>query len=150
MTDELMVLGFALVIVINLVQGYWEQKAQSAKVDARERARGRTVLGSEPLGLAYDSPTKVVEGEVITVERSTTSLPVKTLGLARLNPGVTSDAVDRSPNGAEFWSDASVMLDAVPEALDSIEPVDRGTLKVYDLDVDPVIALPARDPIEIS
>jgi hypothetical protein len=150
MTDVLMVIGFALAMVINVLQGYWEQKALSQKAEARHRSRERTVLGSEPMALAYDSPGKVVEGEVITVNPTNEGRGVRTLELARLSVGLTVDGLGPSPDGIEFWSDASVILDAVPEALDSIEPVVRGTLQVYDLDVDPVIALPARDPIEIA
>lgn len=132
--DGLVVLGFIVIGLICVGQGYLAREEAEAKRAKKQSARVGTVLGSEGMSLAEADPSE--RKEVVDLKRVAVGMTLLELGL--------------DPSRRDHWATASKVVEAQLDQLDGIELMDRGLLHVSDVDTDPVIELPSRDPVEIS
>lgn len=133
MEKLLFVLAFGVVLVICFAQGYTAQMAQNERVARKSLAREGTVLG-----------TSVVAAQLEN------SPPTQDVSLKQVAVGMTLLELGLDPERRDHWLTATKVVEAQLEQLDSVELIDRGLLHVSDVDTDPVIELPSRDPVEIS
>lgn len=132
--DGLVVLGFIVISLMCVGQGYLARHEAEAKRAKKQNARAGTVLGSKDVVVA-----KTVSNEAN--ER---------VDLKRVAVGMTMLELGLDPHRRDHWVTATKVVEAQLEQLDSVELLDRGLLHVSDVDTDPVIELPSRDPVEIS
>jgi hypothetical protein len=132
--DGLVVVGFVVIGLMCVGQGYLARIEADAKRAQKQKARDGTVLGRKGMVVAEDVPA--VANEVVDLKRVAVGMTLLELGL--------------DPQRRDHWVTASKVVEAQLDQLDSIELMERGPLLVSDVDTDPVIELPSRDPVEIS
>lgn len=132
--DGLVVVGFIVICLMCVGQGYLARHEAEAKQAKKQNARAGTVLGNKGMVVARAVPSEATEG----------------VDLKRVAVGMTLLELGLDPKRRDHWVTASKVVQAQLDQLDSIELMERGPLLVSDVDTDPVIELPSRDPIEVS
>lgn len=132
--DGLVVVGFIVICVLCVGQGYLARIEAEEKQAKKQSARAGNVLGSK--GMVVANAVSSEAEEVVDLKRVAVGMTLLELGL--------------DPNRRDHWVTASKVVQAQLDQLDGLELMERGPLLVSDVDTDPVIELPSRDPIEVS
>jgi hypothetical protein len=132
--DGLVVVVFVAIGLACVAHGYYEQRNAGRAKSLKREARLGNVLGTKQMVVASASASDA--SDRVDLKKVAVGMTLLDLGL--------------DPKRHDHWITAERVVDAQLEQLDEVELPDRGLLHVSDVDTDPVIELPFRDPVEIS